>query len=267
MKKSTYILIGFLAAVCLLAFFLPPLVFRTYNVKTISLSENYVSKELPAFSVIQFVNVNFGGDDPLFKINATEDSLKVGRIEINEVFADLKDGFHVSGDTLYIDMNVVRDDKDEDSYRVVGAVYEKTDKPAAILYLAQSVNPYTLMMNPWMDIELEGLESTDFIVYGNGTLNVSESSLHKVEMYGEDGDYKYYGLQLNLKDNSNIERLNVMDNGLVIKTSESRIDTIFASSERNITIELEEADFSTLITDENSSVSVSLKGEATISRQ
>ena len=58
-----------------------------------------------------------------------------------------------------------------------------------------------------------------------------------------------------------------MDKGLVIKTSESCIDTIFASSERNITIELEEADFSTLITDENSSVSVSLKGEATISRQ
>lgn len=260
MKKSTYILIGFLAALCLLAFLTPPLIFRSRDTKTISLSENYVSKELPAFSVIQVGNPNLGGDDPLFRICATDDSLKAGNIEINEAFADLKDCFHVSGDTLYIDMNVNQEDA-KSRLR-----YEETDKSAAILYLAQTASPYTLMMNPFMDIELAGLDSTDFIVYGNGTLTVSESSLHRVEIFDEDGDYKYYGLQLNLEDNSKIERLNVIDNGLVIKTSESGIDTIFVTSDHNIELELGEADFSTLITDENSSVSVSLNGGATISR-
>lgn len=263
MKKSTYILIGFFGALCLLAFLLPPVLFTNSDSNTLKLSDNYVSKEIPAFSVIRFKNPHLGGDDPLFRISATSDSLKAGHIEINEAFANLKDGFRVSGDTLYIDMDLDKEDTERSHMRI-----EDTDKPAAVLYVDRSRKPCTLMMNPFMDVELKGLDGADFIVYGNGLLTVSESNIHTMEMMPKGDSYDYYGFSLQLKDNSNIGKLDVKNDGFDIKTSDSNIDTIFVSAEYVADLNLKGADFSTLITSDTcSSVNITLKGEATISKE
>lgn len=261
MKKTTYIIIGFVLALCILSFLTPPLLFRNIENSNVTLTDKYVTKDLDEFSVIEIKAVWNHREDYTVVVEGIDSA--AGRsdyVELNQAISDDCGLCYQTNDTLVI--NFVKPKKGSDDLHSNG-------HPAVILHINSGNKPYTLITTHFANLEVKNLNLDRLDVNGFGSPVFKDSEFGT--MYADNGGTKSaYRLELNLEDNTRIDNLKMLDGSLTVTTGEhSFVDTVSVVSEKAESLHLEDAAFGTLINNaENGSAKANIlvKGPLVISR-
>ncbi len=257
MKKSTYIIIGFLGVLALLAFILPPIYFRKNYNSEVTISDSYTKSELPSFSAIDIKSTFIAyGDMPIVLIKGVADGEKAGVLELNQTWAD-NSTFVVEDDILTINLNLYG----MDGPRVK---YHGESKPVVIVYVDS-----TLMNLTCRDALLmaENLNGSDISLNGHFDMTVNNSKINSLVFRNR--KYGYDSICLTLNDTSSVNWLTVRDYEVQLVTNDSAfVDTIVLAPEEYGKIDLGTSMFKAVINSaENGGTScVTLDAPATLKR-
>lgn len=242
MKKSTYILIGFIAFLALAAFITPPLLFKKSDNKYFLInSERYTTTATAPFSYMAIENKWLAGNKPEIIVKMTSDS--VPSVELNDTWKEFSE-ISVKGDSLLIQLKAT----DENS-PYIGRLDSK-DKPVAVINIP--ADSLCIKLNSDHEYVFEGLTGR-LALKGNGNAEFKNSSLQSLTTYGK--------VFVSLADSSTISSVVVKDRFTLETDSTSCVNDIYLQMVKSVN--LTKADFKQIHLDDYET-ELSLNTPATI---
>ena len=208
MKKSTYILIGFIAFLALAAFIAPPLLFKkSDNNYFLTNSEKYTTTATAPFSYMAIESKWLAGDKPEIILKMTADS--VPSVELNNTWKEFSE-ISVKGDSLLIQLKTT--DENESYF---GRLDSKGMPVAVINIPADSL---CIKLNRDHDYVFEGINGR-VALKGDGKAEFKKSSLRALTIYGN--------VFVSVADSSTISSVVAKDRFELASYSTSCVDDIF----------------------------------------
>lgn len=259
MKKTTYIIIGFLCALVVLAFAFPPIFFKKGDMVVITASGEYEELDLPEVHVIEMKTGWMFGDTPSVEI-VQDSTLGEGtQLSLDKAWAE-NTVYTVHGDTLTIDLRVYQ--PKTDGY---GCKYISDGHQSACIRTSSA----KLGIMP-----MKGTQDLCVILknFSNGDITTNGDSAWAfiVDKSEVDGWTHYRGdLKLNLGDGSSIGKLKTFRSCTVTTEGNAYVDSIILCTDNvDIEADLDKATFNTLVKEgTNNSVSLNLNTSGTFTKK
>lgn len=252
MKKSTYIIIGFVCFLCLLTVVLPLLLFVKTDKGIIEASAEYEEIELPAnISVVEISSDWVMGDNPKVLIEQDSACAEGAKLLFDKEWADNSE-YTVNGDTLTIKLCLY-----DWKSKAPRGKYISNDIDAARIYLA----PGQLGFIPNRGIK--HVNDIDVVISNVHNQDVNTMSRREVSLCVDNSEIKSWthskgDLNLTLNNPSTISKLTTRRNSYVTTRGTAEIDSIVLCPEGEMKINLKNANFNTLVSDNKDRHTVNL---------